>query len=222
MSWQKYVLIALIFVVSACSSDPKIIKHDAMFNNDGANIIYIVSHGWHTGIVLPVNSIEKDLPALKNRFEKAEYIEFGWGDKGFYQAKKITFGLIIRAIFWPTTSVMHAVAVPAGVDVTHYFNRSEIASLNLNDEQLSSVAKFIANSFHRNEEQDIISQRKGIYGDSEFYQGVGDYYLMNTCNKWTAKGLKSIGMSVSPTFKLTAGSVMRYLRNQNKTSNEIT
>jgi hypothetical protein len=31
---------------------------------------------------------------------------------------------------------------------------------------------------------------------------------MNTCNKWTAKGLKSAGMDISPMFKLTAGSVM--------------
>ena len=34
---------------------------------------------------------------------------------------------------------------------------------------------------------------------------------MNTCNRWTAKGLKSIGMDISPTLKLTAGSVMNYL-----------
>ena len=53
--------------------------------------------------------------------------------------------------------------------------------------------------------------QKGIYGDSQFYSGVGDFYLMNTCNRWTAKGLKSIGMDISPTLKLTAGSVMNYL-----------
>jgi len=35
---------------------------------------------------------------------------------------------------------------------------------------------------------------------------------MNTCNKWTAKGLKSAGMDISPTFKLTADSIMDYLK----------
>jgi len=51
----------------------------------------------------------------------------------------------------------------------------------------------------------------GIYGNSQFYQGAGKYYLMNTCNKWTTKGLKSIGMEISPTFKLTSSSVMNFL-----------
>jgi len=57
--------------------------------------------------------------------------------------------------------------------------------------------------------------QKGIYGDSQFYSAVGDFYLMNTCNRWTAKGLKSIGMDISPTLKLTAGSVMNYLTKAN-------
>ena len=108
---------------------------------------------------------------------------------------------------------MHAVAVPAGIAVAAYFKESEIAVLKLNDEQLGSLVKFIANSFGRDEKNSIIPQRKGIYGDSQFYQGVGDYYLMNTCNKWTAKGLKSIGMDLSPTFKLTSGSVMDAIKN---------
>ncbi len=35
---------------------------------------------------------------------------------------------------------------------------------------------------------------------------------MNTCNTWTAKGLKSAGMDISPTFKLTADSIMDYMK----------
>jgi len=40
---------------------------------------------------------------------------------------------------------------------------------------------------------------------------------MNTCNKWTAKGLKSAGMDISPTFKLTAESIMDYLEEYRQT-----
>ncbi|MFB8829603.1 hypothetical protein ACE0DR_10225 [Azotobacter sp. CWF10] len=32
---------------------------------------------------------------------------------------------------------------------------------------------------------------------------------MNTCNKWTAKGLRSAGVDIFPAFKLTAGSIMK-------------
>jgi hypothetical protein len=61
--------------------------------------IYVVSHGWHTGFVVPASTIESRLPQLRDRFANAPYIEFGWGDKGFYQAKEITSGLTLQAIF---------------------------------------------------------------------------------------------------------------------------
>ena len=115
----------------------------------------------------------------------------------------------MRAIFWPTESVVHAVAVP--INAVDYFPNSEIESFCLGDRELSSLISFITSSFYRNSSGEVQATKKGIYGDSQFYQGVGNFYLMNTCNSWTAKGLKSAGMNSSPTFKLTAGSVMNYL-----------
>jgi len=37
---------------------------------------------------------------------------------------------------------------------------------------------------------------------------------MNTCNTWTAKGLKSAGLDISTAFKLSAESIMDYLSEQ--------
>jgi len=56
---------------------------------------------------------------------------------------------------------------------------------------------------------------KRLYDDSQFY-AERRLFLMNTCNKWTAKGLKSAGMDIGTTFTLTAGGVMDYLHLQNK------
>ncbi len=92
-----------------------------------------------------------------------------------------------------------------------YFSNSEVEKLHLSDAEFSSLISFIANSFYKDSTGNVRTLKSGIYGDSQFYKGVGDYYLMNTCNKWTAKGLKSVGMNISPTFKLTASSVMSYL-----------
>jgi uncharacterized protein (TIGR02117 family) len=181
----------------------------------GQKKVYVVSHGWHTGFVIPAIDIQDKLPELKKRFPHANNIELGWGDKGFYQAKEITTGLTLRAIFWPTKSVVHAVAVPS--DVQRYFSNSVIETLCLNELEYLSLITFISNSFARNETDDVMPQKKGIYGNSQFYTGMGDYYLMNTCNKWTAKGIKSAGLDISPVFKLTAGSIMNFLSKQNTT-----
>ena len=178
--------------------------------------VFVVSHGWHTGIVIPATLIVSRIPELKHRFGNTRFIEFGWGDKGFYESTEITTGLTIQAIFWPTESVMHVVAVPQ--NPYSYFPDSQVEMICLNSNEYSSLARFIENSFSKDEHGHIIPTKNGIYGDSQFYKSVGDYYLMNTCNKWTAKALKSAGMDISTTFKLTAGSVMDFVVANNHTS----
>lgn len=211
---MKIIIITLsLLILTACSSKPFVITQTDISVSDEQEV-YIVDHGWHTGFVVPAKTIQKRLPQLKQRFPKTAYIEFGWGDKGFYQAEEITSGLTLQAIFWPTESVVHAVAIPEKPDI--YFPNSQVESLCLNPNQYALLVNFIENSFDRNGDGEINLLKKGIYGNSQFYKGVGDYYLMNTCNKWTAKGLKSAGFDISTTFKLTASSIMDYLSEQRK------
>jgi uncharacterized protein (TIGR02117 family) len=210
---MKNFILLIIIILGGCSAKPYIVSYAEKFEGFGQNGVYVVSHGWHTGFVIPAPEVQGVIPELEQRFGDIPYIEFGWGDKGFYQAKETTSGLTLRAIFWPTESVVHSVAVPQKVE--EYFSNSEVAKLCLSDGELSALIGFISRSFFRDKSGNLLELQKGIYGDSQFYSGVGDFYLMNTCNRWTAKGLKSIGMDISPTLKLTAGSVMNYLTKAN-------
>ena len=210
---MKNFILLIIIILAGCSAKPYIVSYAEEFEGSGQNEVYVVSHGWHTGFVIPAPEIQGVIPELERRFGNTPYIEFGWGDKGFYQAKETTLGLTLRAIFWPTESVVHSVAVPQKVE--EYFSNSEVAKLCLSDGELSALIGFISRSFFRDKSGNLLELQKGIYGDSQFYSGVGDFYLMNTCNRWTAKGLKSIGMDISPKLKLTAGSVMNYLTKAN-------
>ena len=210
---MKNFILLIIIILGGCSAKPYIVSYAEKFEGSGQNRVYVVSHGWHTGFVIPAPEIQGVIPELEQRFGDTPYIEFGWGDKGFYQAKETTLGLTLRAIFWPTESVVHSVAVPQKVE--EYFSNSEVAKLCLSDGELSALIGFISRSFFRDKSGNLLELQKGIYGDSQFYSGVGDFYLMNTCNRWTAKGLKSIGMDISPKLKLTAGSVMNYLTKAN-------
>ena len=175
------------------------------------NEVYVVNHGWHTGFVVHASEIQKEIPELTQRFGNAPYIEFGWGDKEFYQANEITPDITLKAIFLPTESVLHAVAVSSEAD--KYFKHSEVHKFCLEDLELKSLVDFISNSFYRDESGSILKLNHGIYGDSQFYKAKGNFHIFNTCNKWTAKGLESTGMKISTTFKLTAGSIMTFLSN---------
>jgi uncharacterized protein (TIGR02117 family) len=210
-------LLSSLLLVSACSTKPHVVKQTAI-SAPAPKEIYIVSHGWHTGFVVPASTIQSLLPQLRDRFPDTPYMEFGWGDKSYYQAEEATSGLTMRAIFWPTESVVHVVAVPERPDL--HFSDDEAETLCLDNEQYALLISFIEHSFYKDSDGSIIKLKDGSYGDSHFYKGEGDYYLMNTCNTWTAKGLKSAGLSISPAFKITAGSIMGYLSKHNKALTE--
>ena len=137
-------------------------------------------------------------------------MEFGWGDKVFYQAEEITAGMAIKASLWPTAAVVHAVALPEDPDA--YFSRSEVHRLCLAPAGYDALLRFIVGSFRPGEDGGLAPLGRGRYGDSQFYEAVGEYTLFNTCNTWTAKGLQSAGLAIEPTSKATASSVMRSLR----------
>ncbi len=211
---MKYTCsLVLLFVVAGCSSKPYVIKQTDI-TVPVSKEVYVVGHDWHTGFVIPADDIQSQIPQMKERFGDTPYLEFGWGDKGFYQANEITSGLSMQAIFWPTESVMHVVAIPQKPEI--YFPKSNVEVLCLDKDQYALLISFIEQSFYKDSNGGVIELKNGIYGNSQFYKSVGDYYLMNTCNKWTAKGLESADLDISSTFKLTSDSVMDYLSENNK------
>jgi len=212
---QKKLLLIFLLVLCACSAKPYVVKSQKTFSGTGSNEIYIVSHGWHTGFIVPAKAIQIKIPELKSRFTRSQYIEFGWGDKKFYQAKEKTSGLAMRAAFWPTESVVHV--APSSKKSYQFVPDIEVEMLCLTDSELLSLVDFIANSFYQDSKGEVLTLKTKGYGYSQFYKGAGDYSLMNTCNNWTAKGLRSIGMNIFTGFKFTADSVMSHVRAVNQT-----
>jgi uncharacterized protein (TIGR02117 family) len=209
LSCRLYLPVLWATVLASCSGKPYLVTETDLVVAEHTQI-HVLNHGWHTGVVIPATVLQSRLAPLAARFPRASYLEIGWGDAGFYQAKEITSALTLRAIFWPTDSVVHVV----GFDLppAHYFPDSESIPLCLKPEQMALLLQFISDSFALSAEGSLQSLDKGIYGDSQFYRGEGDYSLFNTCNTWTAKGLKSAGLDLCPTFKLTASSVLSSLK----------
>jgi len=200
-------LFALI-LLCACSGAPHVVRPEVT-GAPPAHRLYLVSHGWHTGLVVPAAALNRALPALAERFGRPAFYEIGWGDKDFYRARARTAGLALQALFWSTGAVIHVVAVPDSPYES--FPRSNILDTCVSDAELAALTRFVSNSFSRDRSGQIVALAAGLYGDGQFYDGAGRFCILNTCNKWTAKGLRSAGHDVSPTFQLTAGSVVDYL-----------
>ena len=209
----KSMFFCYLLVFSACAGKPYAVTTETKSDNHTPlTAIYVSNHGWHTGLIIPAENINERLPALRQRFGQVPYYEFGWGDADYYQAEKITSGLLLRAVVWPTDAVIHVVAVDK--DPKASFPFSEIVGLTVTGLGLDRLIEYIVSSFTKAIGGEVHPLGIGIYGDSEFYQAEGKYFLTNTCNTWTAKGLKSMGMDICASFKLTAGSIRRYLKRE--------
>lgn len=207
---MKALAILTLLLLGACATLPKaqrpVIPKDAVADQT----IHVVSHGWHTGVIVEATELTRVMPVLAKRFPDAKYLEVGWGDAGFYQADKITAGLAIKALFWPTPTVVHVVGLDA--EPERYFPYSEVRKVKVSREGMDQLMRFLKSSFQTTAQGEVIRMRTGLYGDSQFYQGTGDYHLFNGCNKWTSKALYSSGFDIHPTLKITSSSVMRQVR----------
>ena len=172
--------------------------------------IYLVSHGWHAGIVLPRQSLSTRIAALQRDFGHVEYLETGWGDSDFYQTPEPHIGHILKAGLFPTESVLHVTGFNG--DVANYFPYSEIIALKVTPEQRDELGRYIAASFETDSEGKIASLGPGLYGDSHFYRSHESYHIFNTCNVWTARALHKAGLATRPSSAITVDDLMTQLR----------
>lgn len=156
--------------------------------------VYLVSHGWHTGLVIRRADVPEGLWPEASDFPEAEYLEVGWGDRDYYQARDPGLWLTLKAALVPTPSVLHVVGFrdpPAD-----YFPASEIVELALPRRDFERLAKYIHDAHAREDKQPVAPLGPGLYGDSRFYPARETFHLFNTCNVWTARALRSAGLPV--------------------------
>ena len=205
-----YILTLIIILTSEACRTSSVNELHPVNNIDSAKIIYLVNHGWHAGIVLKRADIsDAHWPESKD-FSNAKYLEVGWGDKDYYQTPDPHLGIAIKAILWPTPSVLHIVGF--NVAVTSYFPLSEIIEVRLSDEGFNRMIRYIAASHYK--DPDGISKpiAKGLYGNSQFYLSGETYHLFKTCNAWTAEALDVAGYPVRPAFNITVEGLMSQVR----------
>ena len=161
--------------------------------------VFILSNGVHTDIVVPVKNEIKDwtdeiqFQHTKSKDSLANYLAFGWGDKGFYLETPTWADLkastAMKAATGLSSSAMHT---------TFYKNLSEndnCRKIQISKENYQKLVTFISDSFKRdsNQKNEWISGHS--YGNNDaFYEAKGSYSLFYTCNTWTNNALKSANL----------------------------
>lgn len=176
-------------------------------SGDAIRTIYVVSNGWHTGIVLARSNLPLGLIPEVNDFPTARFFEFSWGDAKYFPAPEKGLGMAMSALFTPTPAVLHLTGLP-----THprqVFPSAETVELQVTSEGFHNLVVFLDDTFARDDSQ---ASLKGLYPFSRFYPATGRFHMFNTCNTWTARGLAGAGIPVSVTGTLQAEELMAQLR----------
>lgn len=183
-------------------------------------VTYILTNGVHTDLVLPIRNDFIDWSSqvgFHNTLAKdttAQFVAFGWGDKGFYLETPtwadLKFSTAFKAAFGLSTSAIHA---------TFYKNITEgddCKKIILSKQQYERLVTYIKNSFSTNEkDQTIPIQTNANYGlHDAFYEAKGSYSLFHTCNTWANNGLKECGQKASWWTPFDTGIFYHYTQNK--------
>lgn len=204
------VLIALFLCyLAALLANPPRDEYFAALSGQSAYTVWVSSNGWHTGIIVPTELIPRDLLPEKRDFPTAAYLEIGWGDAGFYQAETITTSIALKALFLPTPSVVHMVGFSTAPE--EYFTASDVLRFEVGEEGFRRLLQALDASVGHGE-TGAVHRKKGLYGDSRFYAGRGNYSALHTCNHWAADMLTQAGIPITPWYAATSGTLMWQLR----------
>lgn len=176
---------------------------------EAAHTVYVISNGWHTGIVLARADVPAGRVSEAADFPEARYLEFGWGDREYYPTPRPTIGMALAAVFTPTPAVMHLAgrSSPPSSSAPGL----EVLAVPLTATGLDRLTARLDAAFDRPEGGRAASIAPGLYANSRFYPVHGRFHLFNTCNTWTARKLSAVGIPVANGV-MTAEDLMQRLR----------
>lgn len=172
--------------------------------------IYVINHGWHTGIAVRRANIPESVWPEHAEVADSEYLEVGWGAREFYMAPEGTLGLALKAVLWPSPAVLHVVGFDG--PVAQFFPEREIVEILVSDRGFQRLAAFIGAAHAKDGSGRTMVVGRGHYANSRFYAAREKYSLLKTCNTWTARALRAAGLPITSLYAVSAGNVMDQTR----------
>jgi uncharacterized protein (TIGR02117 family) len=171
--------------------------------------VFVVSHGYHAGIVLPRATLAEvaarrgyaALIAVATRFGAFAFLEMGWGDEEFYRSaptiSSVTVPMAARALFLPgNRSVLHVVGLSYPPRAA--FPAADIIALDLSAEGFDRVLARIDATFASAAGVPAEDTGPGLYGPSRFYRARGRFNIFHVCNHWLGELLDAAGVPTAP------------------------
>lgn len=168
--------------------------------------VYLVSHGWHVGLVLRREDVAAVGLSRTLALGSFRYLEVGWGDGDFYPAPRGTLGLALRAAFRSRSSVLQVVGFDD--EVAEMFPQAKILKVDLSPDGFAALTRYVEASYAVDAQGRPIVVAPASYGVGAFYLARGRYRLLDNSNTWAARALKVGGCPIDAEAVVTAGGVL--------------
>jgi uncharacterized protein (TIGR02117 family) len=172
--------------------------------------IYVTSNGWHSAIVVSRASLPRGAIPEGADFPSALYLSLSWGDAEYFPERQPTFAMGLRAALGPTPAVVHLAGLRSHPQ--DVFPSDEVVQLRIPTDRFGNLVTYLDGTFARNGAKRARSIAPGLYSFSLFYRAKGEFHLLNTCNTWTARGLKAGGWPIRVSGTVSAEDLMAQVR----------
>ena len=154
------------------------------------------------------------LIAVTQRFAAFDWIEFGWGEREFYQSVPtvgdIDWRFALRALFHPENrSVVHVVGISG--DPTQVF-KAEMMKVPLSWNGFDQMLAKLDATFVPPQNGALPDLGRGLYGPSLFYPANGRFGITRVCNHWIGDLLGAAGLPANPVLATLPQGLMLNLR----------
>jgi uncharacterized protein (TIGR02117 family) len=184
---------------------------------------YVVSNGYHAGLALPRAALAEfasgggypALIAVSQRFAAYDWIEFGWGDREFYQSvptpADATLGLALRALFARgRDTVLHVVGISG--DPVLIFPPASLMKVPLSRNGFDKMLQKLEATFVPPQNGALPDLGRGLYGPSVFYPATGRFGMFHVCNHWVEELVGAGGLPTTPVLATLPAGLLLNLR----------
>lgn len=157
--------------------------------------IWLIAAGWHTEIAAPVHAMHDPLAAVTPDFPGAQYLSFGWGERNYYMARAPTVGDAMNALFRGPAVLL---VTPLDRPPRESRASAQVFELSLSTAGFDRLSGYLWAAFEKSVDGTPRRLAAGPERGSVFYAASGTYSASYTCNTWTAEGLRTGGVPVTP------------------------
>jgi hypothetical protein len=166
----------------------------------GAIVLYLARRRWHTDIGFAAKELNPALAPIAQRFPRAKYVFFGFGDRHYLLSKRKGTSTLAGALL-PGAGLILVTAIENAP--AQAFGASHVIEFTLSLEEAKEAQAFVRRTL-RGSEDEIPVLAEGPYEESAYYDAVPRYSALHTCNTWAAETLKAAGLEVHTHFELFA------------------